>query len=279
MIMRKFFILILVIFYGLNLQSQSKEFMLIPFELNGLWGYMNDEKKIIVEPKYEEAFITFNSIARIKKNGKYGYIDNKGKLIVNPKYDDADDFNGGVAKVRRGKKITFIDTKGKIFTGYNGNCGYHSHFRAPILLNDSLIEKRRYSILQKAILNSINSSIDSIYDINEYLFIAKKNNKIAIIEDSPSYRNVDSIINSIRYEYDAIKYFSCDFDDGGIKNHIGIKKSDVWGYFIFNDWPTQKIESKYLSIGTFENEFARVEFEPNRFGYIDLQGNEYFFRK
>lgn len=253
--------------------------MLIPFELNELWGYMNYQKKIVVEPEYEEAFITYNSVGRIKKNGKYGYIDNKGKLIVKPKYDYAEDFKSGVTKVRRGKKINFIDTKGRKFTGYIGNCGYHSDFRAPTILNDSLIATKRYSILQKAILNSIISSIDSIYDINEILFVAKKNNKIAIIEDSPVYRHVDSIIFNIRYEYDSIKYFSCNFNDGGIKNHIGIKIKELWGYFIFNDWPTQKIEPKYLSIGSFENEFARVEFEPNRFGYIDLQGNEYFFRK
>lgn len=251
--------------------------MLIPFEKNGLWGYMNHEKKVILEPQFEEAFLTFNLVGRIKKNGKFGYINNEGKLIVKPIYDYAEDFKNGIAEVHKGNRSYFINTEGKKNKTFYATYGHHKHFSSPIIVTDSLLALNRYSLLQKVFLRLLISKVDSIYDIDAYLFIARKKNKIVMIEGSAVYGNVDSIINNLKYEYDAIKYFYCSSEDGGIKDHIGIQIKEHWGYY-FIDPPFQIIEPKYLNIEAFDNEFGKVEYELNRFGYIDLQRNEYFYR-
>ena len=251
--------------------------MLIPFELNGLWGYMNSEKKVIVEPQFDEAFLTFNLIGRIKKNGKFGYINNEGKIIVKPKYDYAEDFNHGVAKVQKGKDTHVINTEGKKNKVFYPTCGHHAHFSSPIIITDSLIASKRYSYIQKMFLNSILQSTDSVYDIKADLFIIRKMNKFAMIEGWKIFRNIDSLIKNIQYQYDSIKYFEC-CDNRGIKDHIGIRKNERWGFCIFEIGLCRIIEPVYLGIEAFENDFARVEFEPNRFGYIDLQNKEYFYR-
>lgn len=271
-------ILILLFIIGTNLLSQRTDLMLIPFEMNGLWGYMNTKKEIIVKPLFEEAFLTFNLVGRIKKNGKYGYINNIGKLIVKPKYDNAEDFDMGIAKVYKGNKSYYINTSGKKNKTLHTGCGFHYHVDLPIIVKDSLFITKRYTAQQVKVLNLIIPSVDSIYDISAFYFVAKKNNKFAIIEEIPVYLSLDSIINSIHYKYDSIKYFACSYEDGAIKNHVGINKSGYWGYFGFNVWSTQIIEPKYSSIETFNGEFAKVEFEPKRFGYIDIYGNEYFYR-
>lgn len=59
-----------------NLFSQRKDLLLIPFELDGLWGYMNYEKKVILEPQFEEAYITNDLLGRIKK------MENMDILII-----------------------------------------------------------------------------------------------------------------------------------------------------------------------------------------------------
>lgn len=276
--MRKILVLVLVSITILDLNSQRKELMLVPFEQNGLWGYMNSEKKIIVEPQYDAAYLTLNLMGRVKKNGKYGYINNEGQLIIKLKYDSAEDFRSGIAQVHKGNRSFFIKSNGKKNKILIAYCRTHPHFNSPIRVNDSLIQTNRYNSSEKEILKILKSKVSTLYDIDNNAFIAENSGKIAITKELSSNKNPDSIISHIHFEYDSIKIFPCRYDDGGITNYFGISTNNYWGYYFFTEDPILIIRPKYLNIESFENEFAKVEFEPNRFGYIDLQGNEYFFR-
>ncbi|HYP12494.1 MAG TPA: WG repeat-containing protein, partial [Bryobacteraceae bacterium] len=50
----------------------------------------------------------------VKVNGKYGFIDRNGKILVNPQFDDAGMFEDGRAPVALGKSWGFIDRAGKL---------------------------------------------------------------------------------------------------------------------------------------------------------------------
>jgi hypothetical protein len=60
-----------------------------------------------------------------------------------------------------------------------------------------------------------------------------------------------------------------------------VKEGDKWGYIEFKGFAMHQyvIEPKYLSIGKFRSDLAKVEYAPNKFGYIDSAGQEFFKRE
>src|SRR5687768_7621289 len=53
-----------------------------------------------------------DSVYPVRLNGKYGYIDSEGKLVVQPQFDNAAEFADGLAPVAVGKSWGYIDRKG-----------------------------------------------------------------------------------------------------------------------------------------------------------------------
>jgi hypothetical protein len=85
-------------------------------ELNGKKGFIDENGKEVVSPKYDYIYdIDDNGWRKVELNGKKGFIDENGKEVVPPKYDyiyDADDDNGW-RKVELDGKKGFIDKNGK----------------------------------------------------------------------------------------------------------------------------------------------------------------------
>lgn len=50
----------------------------------------------------------------ISKAGKWGYIDRSGKVIVAPRYDQAFEFSDGLGAVREGKLWGYLDSSGQV---------------------------------------------------------------------------------------------------------------------------------------------------------------------
>lgn len=61
--------------------------------INGLWGFVDKDGKIVIEPQYQEAKSFSNGLAAVKINGKWGYIDESGELVIEASFEDANDFN------------------------------------------------------------------------------------------------------------------------------------------------------------------------------------------
>ena len=54
---------------------------LYTFKENGLMGYKNLDREVVIEPIYEEADPFLNNVARVLFNGTYGFIDRLGNFI------------------------------------------------------------------------------------------------------------------------------------------------------------------------------------------------------
>lgn len=150
-------LVIIVIFTCISLSNiqRARNLELTLIKKNGLYGYQDQNKNIIIDTKYERAgefnkeniaivkeingnWIIINKsgqkasphefdeikdfkegLALVKLDGLYGYIDENGKIKIKPQYMEAYDFCEGRAKVRLSKStlFKFIDRDGN-----NKNC-------------------------------------------------------------------------------------------------------------------------------------------------------------
>ena len=83
-------------------------------KLDGKYGFIDPERNLICEIKYDFVHTFYEGFARVELNGKYGFIDGTGKEICEIKYDEADwKFTDGYAKVKADDKILYLDTQGR----------------------------------------------------------------------------------------------------------------------------------------------------------------------
>ncbi|MEN0047132.1 MAG: WG repeat-containing protein [Bacteroidota bacterium] len=267
---------------------QKIEYRIIPFEEGGLWGYMNHKKEIIVAPKYEEAYPTYNSAARIKYKGKYGYIDKKGEIIIKTKYNEADDFRFGIARVQKGNQTFYIKGDGKKNREIVAVCGGGTrHCFQPFAHTEKkevANEDEKYLLLprgkNKFRIDTLSVLFDSIFQFNKALFL-QINSKIAVIPSwgrnrlfRDEHKSKKPILD---FKYEEIKLFRCK-DKDGYDYIIGLREGNLWKYFD-TTYLHAITKVKYLSIHIMQNNLALVEYQKGKFGYIDNQGNEYFYRE
>ncbi|MBK6821668.1 MAG: WG repeat-containing protein [Saprospiraceae bacterium] len=237
---------------------------------------MDSNKNIIVNPKFTEAYPIFNSLGRIKKNGKYGFINNKGKILIKANYDLAGDFIYSSTKVKKKNKTYYINQNGCKQKASGLISCVHTHLEYPYHIADSSSLKIFKSNYEKELTVLILSDVESLYLIYQIL-IAKKNNKFAIYDLVRHHSNPNLQVQNTEFKYDSIKYFECEDMDGKLQEYIAIKQDRYWGFVILK-YSNELINPKYLSVSPFISQYSLVEFEPGNFGYIDINGVEYFFR-
>lgn len=77
-----------------------------------LWGFVDKQGKVVLEPIYKNVKSFSEGVAPVKLPGKlWGYIDKTGKYIIEPQYYLAKIFRNGVAVVYENKDVTTIINK------------------------------------------------------------------------------------------------------------------------------------------------------------------------
>lgn len=86
--------------------------------VNGKWGFVNMEGKMVIRPEYDYCTTFENNIAIIQKDGLFGYIDITGKIVLPPRYLIASTFSEdyAVVQIENSDRITFINKAGKPMT-------------------------------------------------------------------------------------------------------------------------------------------------------------------
>ncbi|MDE7345537.1 MAG: WG repeat-containing protein [Muribaculaceae bacterium] len=78
-----------------------------------LWGYIDKEGKVVVEPKYHSAWNFHEGLAAVNIDWAKGYIDRDGNIVIDIKYQHAGPFRDGKAKVMLDDVWEYIDHEGK----------------------------------------------------------------------------------------------------------------------------------------------------------------------
>lgn len=275
---------------SITIFSQSSE-MIVPFFNNGKWGFMNQNKDIKVCPKFEEAYPSVTDRYRVKVKGKYGFIDKAGKMVIKAKYDEAEDFRYGVAKVMRNNKTEYIKRNGKINKHNIAICGNHSSCSTSrlkdgieIIFSDNkygiVVHNDQSKLIEKDtfVSDTIQPVFDSIVPISYRVMYLEKDSLFGFLRVSDYWGGSEKVTNNLKLEYEDIQLYPCEFCNSGINEFIGVKKDGLWGYKKMYFVPEEYIEPKYLNINSLAKGFALVEYAKGKYGYIDQQRNEYFFR-
>lgn len=122
------------------------------------------------------------SLIKVEVDGKYGYINTDGKMVIQPIYDDADDFEGGFAEVELGDEDMLIDRDGNVkmrsanmFTDYIAKTGNWL-----IGISDTGSEFGLRTGLYDRNLNLLSGSdmdVFSIYNTDDYFGFLKPDSK------------------------------------------------------------------------------------------------------
>jgi len=87
------------------------------------WGYINEEGKFIIKPKYESAAdFQSNGMAEVLENGRWGLIDKSGKLIMESQYLYTINFSEKkIVSTGDSGKSYLLDEKGNILFQTDGS--------------------------------------------------------------------------------------------------------------------------------------------------------------
>ena len=93
--------------------NPANEVQLIPYRKGHLWGFLDQNKKIVIEAKYTSVEPFIEELTAVGLKGKFGFINQQGEVVVPFQYDAAGVFKRGLAIVRRGDKWGFVNKTGE----------------------------------------------------------------------------------------------------------------------------------------------------------------------
>ncbi|MCC5911646.1 MAG: WG repeat-containing protein [Clostridiaceae bacterium] len=86
-----------------------------PKELEGKWGFVDENNNFIISPKYDDVKAFSEGLAAVEMNELWGFIDREGIMIIEPQYIIVESFENGVAGAADADfNFGFIDTEGNV---------------------------------------------------------------------------------------------------------------------------------------------------------------------
>jgi hypothetical protein len=81
--------------------------------VDGRYGYRSEDGRMVIEPRFEQAWTFSDGRARVRRDGRWGYIDRRGQVVIEPRFQRAWDFRHGLARVETASgRLAYIDTTG-----------------------------------------------------------------------------------------------------------------------------------------------------------------------
>lgn len=105
---------------GYNYGSFSEGLAAVYKQSDFLYGYMDIEGSIVIEPRFLMALPFFEGVAAVKELGAFGFIDKSGEYVIKPNFDNAQPFTDGMAAVAYyTNECGFIDSYGNLIIDYD----------------------------------------------------------------------------------------------------------------------------------------------------------------
>lgn len=250
----------LSLFYSCNYFHSKEKFtyQLIPVEIEGKWGYINEKGKLVINPQFKSAYLFSDGLALVaSSDNKIGYIDKSGRYVINPVYRAGTNFSEGYAFVTPVNGFpTCIDKKGEIkfILKQAESVENFSEGLAVVCVN------KKYGYVDKEGNIVISPQFDFADSFSEGLAVAGRYKGIDTYERSCGYIDkTGTFVISQQFEY--AKNFS-----GGLAAVTDGKK---YGYI--NKKGVYEINPQFEMADSFCEDLACVLI-GNLCGYIDKTG-------
>jgi hypothetical protein len=136
---------------------------------DGTYGYINEQGRIVVAPKYTKVANFKDGIAIVEEPLTKGYLNLSGKLIDGQMHHGTlHPFNDGVGVIQEGETYRFIDKNGAILASGFTNVGHFTDGFAPVQngLQWSLIDKSGKTI-RRLDYERVESSAEGLAEVTK----------------------------------------------------------------------------------------------------------------
>ena len=199
----------------------------------GKYGYMDINGNVVIEPIYESAPTSFDTLALVKQNGKQHFINRNGKIVYSETGNEVDilTFSNGLFGVETKKStisgdvhtMSYYDEKGQLKFSLNNVCQAYSY-----LADGGKMIPKTMSCFNKYGYAIVNISDPEIFYNTKHKIIDKNGNFVnfnglsndySINEQFGNYAVLNgSLGDSIYIDYKNQTVIKSDFDFYPIKN-------------------------------------------------------------
>ncbi len=178
---------------------------------DGKYGFIDDQGRLRIANRYDDARRFSNGLAAIKIRSKWGFIDDQERLVVQPVFDQVERFNNGYAIVSQNNFFGLIDKSGKLILP----CRYDE-----IVVNG----ENRFLLKQNGLFGMaaadgtliINPKYDTLLDLSNGFVIIQRGGKYGLLTLQG--------LSTIPMIYDGLSF------DSHHAQYLGVKKS-AWEVF------------------------------------------------
>lgn len=225
---------------------------LAPAELNDQYGYIDKTGAVKIPFNYSWAGSFYNGLAKASKGSQIGFINHAGEVVIDFKYDGSSEFfNEGMAAVQKDKKWGFINTDGKLIVPmkYDYATTFYDGL-ARVILN------KKYGFINKYGEEVIPLKYDGTWFFSDGLAQVELNNRYGFIDKS------GKVVIPIKYEDSDLS-----FQNGSTK----IKENKMFG--LIDRTGNLLTPIKYDVINKFSEGLAQFR-SGDKKGFIDHLGRE-----
>lgn len=76
--MKKFILSISALLIAMMTMAQTQSLLKLVQDYSGKWGFCTQSGRMVIKPKYDNAFPFRDGFAAVERDGKWGYINEQG---------------------------------------------------------------------------------------------------------------------------------------------------------------------------------------------------------
>jgi len=240
-----------------NITGSDDSVDLYPVRIDGEWGYIDKEGKIVLEPEFQNAGDFKNGMAPVRHSWGWKYINKKGEIKVEGNFSNIRPFSGDKAAVQFEGRWGYINKSGSFVI--------NPKFRSASDFSDGRAFVRSINYSSYYYIDENGSRIEAVglpSDM-DYVEESEFRNGRAMVRDGDMYGYIDKSGNTvIELKYPEARPFNDQL--------AAVRVSDRWGFI--DSKGQVEISPQFISVGDFGNGLAPARVNTNSFGYIDKSG-------
>ena len=233
---------------------------LFPVRIDGDWGYINQEGRIMIEPRFDAAGQFSGGLAQVRNSGRLGYIDAAGEYVIEPRFQNGRPFVENLAAVEIDGRWGYINRSG----AFAINPQFHDAFdfsQGRAFVRSPSFDWEYIDTAGNIIRTVETPRLENFDELsNDFI----EDRALVFDFDLDQYGYIDPSGNvAIEFQYSEARSFS--------EGLAAIKISDSWGFIDKSN--NTVISPRFIEAGNFGDGLVPVRQNTNTWGYADRSGN------